>query len=116
MKIIVLDDRPDRDTLGRYESHDDAINILFPGADYDIKISFSYEEIMECDADLLIVHCGNDEFPTIEDTPKCGKIRIFFGGGVDTYDNIDGAHYVKDEKLYERLRIIFSEMSENDDS
>ena len=63
-----------------------------------------------------MVHQGNPEFPDIEDSQDCGLTRIFFSGGTDTYEKIDGDHYVPYDELYDRVEKILTEMSESDDS
>tara|TARA_B100000131_G_C17951323_1_gene546569 strand:+ start:280 stop:615 length:336 start_codon:yes stop_codon:yes gene_type:complete len=111
MKIIVLDYRSNRHTW-----HEKNIKKLFPNADFQILVGLDHNGIKGCNADILIVHQGNTESSTIEDTPDCGERRIFFSGGTDTYELIDGDHYEKVDRLYERLAKILSESEDNNDS
>jgi len=111
MKIIVLDNNG-----SRHKKHEAEIIRLFPGASYDIIEEFLNFNIDNCNVDILLVHQGNLEFPDIEDSQDCGLTRIFFSGGTDTYEKIDGDHYVPFDELYDRVEKILTEMSESDDS
>jgi hypothetical protein len=111
MKIIVLDNNG-----SRHKKHEKEITRLFLGASYDIIEKFSKYSIDDCNVDILLVHQGNIEFPDIEDSQDCGLTRIFFSGGTDTYEKIDGDHYVPFDELYDRMEKILSEMSGSDDS
>ena len=111
MKIIVLDNNG-----SRHKKHEEEITRLFPGASYDIIEEFSKYSIDDCNVDILLVHQSNDEFSDIEYAQNCGLTRIFFSGGTDTYEKIDGDHYVPFDELYDRVEKILSEMSESYDS
>ena len=112
MKIIVLDNKSHRHTR-----HEESIKNLLPNADFQILEELDYNGIKECKTDILLVHQNNSESSTIEDTPECGgNIRIFFSGGTDTYEIIEGDHYENFDRLYERLGKILSKLDEKNDS
>jgi len=111
MKIIVLDYK-----THRHDWHKKEIKNLYPNAYFKILEELDDNGIKGCNADILLVHQGNIEFSTIEDTPECGKLRIFFGGGIDTYEIYDGDHYESLKKLYVRLEKILLEIDKNNDS
>ena len=107
MHIVVIDNKKHR-----HSWHKDQLDQLIADNNYKIYESFNKEQIMNCNADYVLVHVNNTkEYLRIESDEECGKNRIYFSGGYRKYYECkkNNDHYVPIKQLYAILKSLIDD-------